>query len=276
VQLGLPYGRHASAGVPDWNHCVRVLDAAWDSGIRSFDTAEAYGEAALRLSEWIKSRRVAPLCHVVTKVPAACVGEVDAVARAVQKFSCVASCTLMTHGAVDAAAFAGFQDAADGAGALPGASVYEASEVIAMAGFGARRIQAPINVFDTRQRDAAQRCGVPMDGRSVFLQGVLLEHPECAEARAPGTGRMAQAVERASSAIGVPRAVALLAWAIHALGPHDRVVVGVDRPEELEAIVLAASLEASATQAFIDALEEDAGVSNLDRAVLDPRTWRPR
>lgn len=276
VQLGLAYGRHASGGVPDRSHCFRILDAAWDRGIRSFDTAEAYGEAAYRLSEWIQSRRLAGSCHVVTKVPAACVGEVDAVARAVQKFSDVASCTLMTHGAVDAAAFSGFQNAADAAGALPGASVYEASEVIAMAGFGARRIQAPINVFDTRQRDAAHRCGVPMDGRSVFLQGVLLEHPECAEARAPGTGRMARAVERAASATGIPRAAALLAWAIHALGPNDRVVVGVDRPEELEAIALAVSLEASSTQAFIEALEEDAGASNLDRAALDPRTWRPR
>jgi aryl-alcohol dehydrogenase-like predicted oxidoreductase len=276
VQLGLAYGRQASAGVPDREHCFRVLDAAWGHGIRSFDTAEAYGEAADRLSEWIAARGVAASCDVVTKVPASRAGSPDEVARAAGKFTRVGSCTVMTHGAVDANVFAGFRESAERAGALPGASVYEAGEVAAMSGFGARRIQAPINAFDTRQRDAAHRCGVPIDGRSVFLQGVLLEHPERSEARAPGTGRMARAVERASAASGIPSAVALLGWAIHGLGPRDRIVVGVDRPEELDAIVSATSLEATAIRAFADALAADVGSWVPDREALDPRTWRPR
>ena len=276
VQLGLAYGRHASAGVPDRERCFRVLDAAWGHGIRSFDTAEAYGEAAVRLSDWIAARGVAASCHVVTKVLASRSGDPDEVARAAGKFTRVASCTVMTHGAVDASAFASFRESAERAGALPGASVYEAGEVAAMASCGARRIQAPVNAFDTRQRDAAQRCGVPIDGRSVFLQGVLLEHPERAEARAPGTGRMALAVERASAAAGIPPAVALLGWAIHGLGPQDRVVVGVDRPEELDAIVSATSLDASTMQGFMDALAADAGSRSVDDGALDPRTWRSR
>jgi aryl-alcohol dehydrogenase-like predicted oxidoreductase len=276
VQLGRAYGRHASAGVPDREHCFRVLDAAWGYGIRSFDTAEAYGEAADRLSEWIAARGVAASCDVVTKVPASRAGDSDEVLRAAGKFTRVASCTVMTHGAVDAKVFAGFRESAERAGALPGASVYEAGEVAAMAGCGARRIQAPINAFDTRQRDAAHRCGVPIDGRSVFLQGVLLEHAEHAEARAPGTGRMARAVERASAAAGIPSAVALLGWVIHGLCPRDRIVVGVDRPEELDAIVSATSVEATAIRAFAEALAAEAGSWIPDREALDPRTWRPR
>lgn len=276
VQLGLAYGRHAAAGAPDRDHCFRVLDAAWARGIRAFDTAEAYGQAAVRLSEWVVSRGAAAACHVVTKVSASCAGDSESVARAVGRFPRVASCTVMTHGAVDVTEFARFRESAERAGAVPGASVYEAREVAAMAGCGALRIQAPINAFDTRQRDAAHRCGVPIDGRSVFLQGVLLEHPDHAEARAPGTGRMARAVERASSAAGIPPAVALLGWAIHGLGPHDRVVVGVDRPEELDALVSATSLEASTMQGFMDALAVDAGSRSVDDGALDPRTWRPR
>lgn len=276
VQLGLAYGRHASAGVPDQDHCFRVLDAAWSCGIRSFDTAEAYGEAAVRLSEWIASRGVAVSCHVVTKVSPSCAGDSDSVECAVGKFPRIASCTVMTHGAVDAAAFDSFRESAERTGALPGASVYGASEVVLMAECGARRIQAPINAFDTRQRDAAHRCGVPIDGRSVFLQGVLLEHPERAEARAPGTGRMVRAVDRASSVAGIPPAVALLGWVVHGLGPQDRVVVGVDRPEELDAIVSAASLDTSTMRGFMDALAADASSWNVNEGALDPRTWRPR
>ena len=108
------------------------------------------------------------------------------------------------------------------------------------------------------------------------MQGVLLEHPDQAEARAPGTGRMARAVERASSAAGIPSAVALLGWASYGIGPRDRIVVGVDRPEELDAIVSATSVEATAIRAFAEALAAEAGSWIPDREALDPRTWRPR
>ena len=87
---------------------------------------------------------------------------------------------------------------------------------------------------------------------------------------------MALAVERASAAAGIPPAVALLGWAIHGLGPQDRVVVGVDRPEELDAIVSATSLDASTMRGFMDALAADAGSWIVDDGALDPRTWRPR
>ena len=50
AQIGLPYGRRKSAGVIPREHAVALLDAAWSAGIRSFDTAEAYGESAARLA----------------------------------------------------------------------------------------------------------------------------------------------------------------------------------------------------------------------------------
>lgn len=274
VQLGLPYGRRAAGAAPDRKRCFEVLDAAWARGIRSFDTAEAYGDAAGRLSEWIKSRGVAGSCHVVTKVVALEASDSSAVARAVARFPDVATCTVMTHGAIEAAAFSVFRHAAERVGALPGASVYEAREVVAMATAGARRIQAPVNIFDTRQRGAAWGCGVPLDGRSVFLQGVLLERPEEAEARAPGTGRMADAVQRAASAAGIPPAIALLASALRELHAHDRVVVGVDQPEELEAIVSAVAVDADALSGFLRAWAEAVGSWRPDDRSLDPRTWR--
>jgi aryl-alcohol dehydrogenase-like predicted oxidoreductase len=274
VQFGLAYGRQASGDVPNRDHCFAVLDAAWSRGIRAFDTAEAYGDAAGRLSDWIASRGVAASCHVVTKVAARCVADPEAVSHAVGRFSCVASCTVMTHGAVEVDAFAAFRDSAERMGALPGASVYEAHEVVAMAGAGACRIQAPFNVFDTRQRDAARRCGVPIDGRSVFLQGVLLEHPKHAEERAPGAGRMAEVVQRVATDAGIPPAVMLLGWAVRDLGQHDRVVVGVDRPEELEAIVSAVSLDASDFRGVTHALAHELGAWIPDQRSLDPRAWR--
>lgn len=274
VQLGLAYGRHAAGRRPEREHCFRVLDAAWGRGIRSFDTAEAYGDAAGRLSEWIASRGVAESCHVVTKIPSAEAGDSSAVERAVARFPAVATCTVMTHGAVEGAAFSLFSKATERAGALPGASVYEAHEVLCMASAGAIRVQAPVNAFDSRQRDAAWERGVPIDGRSVFLQGVLLERADQAEARAPGTGRMARAVQRASTAAGISPATALLASAVQDLRAHDRVVVGVDQPEELDAIVAAATADPHAVSGFRRALAEEVGAWRPDARSLDPRKWR--
>src|SRR4051812_19787842 len=68
VQFGLPYGRRRRAGQLEEVEVQRVLDAAWDLGVRSFDTAEGYGDAIPRLHRWIRSRRLASQVSIVTKV----------------------------------------------------------------------------------------------------------------------------------------------------------------------------------------------------------------
>jgi aryl-alcohol dehydrogenase-like predicted oxidoreductase len=47
--------------VPDMEaRCHAVLDAAWECGVRYFDTARSYGLAEKFLSDWLASRRVRP------------------------------------------------------------------------------------------------------------------------------------------------------------------------------------------------------------------------
>ncbi len=41
-------------------HAHRMLDAAWEAGIRYFDTARSYGRAEAFLSSWLKKRRILP------------------------------------------------------------------------------------------------------------------------------------------------------------------------------------------------------------------------
>ncbi len=274
VQLGLPYGRRAAEGPLDAVHCIRVLDRAWSLGIRSFDTAEAYGKAAAMLEGWIASRGIAEKCRVVTKLAVGAAPDYSTVEAATSRFSTVGECVVMTHDAVNGSTFAEFAEAVTGLGALPGASVYTAEDVRSMAAAGACRLQAPMNVFDGRQSAAARKSGVPIDCRSVFLQGVLLEPPASADARAPGTGVLAGIVQRAAAAVGVSPAVALLACAIHDLGPGDRVVVGVDRAEELDAIVGGIALDRGTLIGFRRALKSELGSWRPDEPVLDPRTWR--
>jgi len=49
VQFGLPYGINNTAGMPSDEHVERILDTAYDAGIRTLDTAEGYGNAIERI-----------------------------------------------------------------------------------------------------------------------------------------------------------------------------------------------------------------------------------
>lgn len=45
AQLGLPYGIANKKGQPDKAAAVKIIEAAWENGIRQFDTAQAYGQS---------------------------------------------------------------------------------------------------------------------------------------------------------------------------------------------------------------------------------------
>lgn len=47
-------------GDPKREHIFEVLDAAWESGIRYFDTGRAQGDAESMLSEWLDEREIPP------------------------------------------------------------------------------------------------------------------------------------------------------------------------------------------------------------------------
>lgn len=276
VQLGLAYGRHAGGKAPDREQSFLLLDFAWEIGIRAFDTAEAYGESAPRLSDWMRLRSIEGECRVVTKILAADVPDPSAVDRALDRFSDVPDRTILTHGAASTDHFQRFRDSAVRRGACAGASVYESHEVRAMAAAGARRIQAPVNVFDDRQAFAAREMCVPLDARSVFLQGVLLESPECAEARAPGTGRLALIVQQAAGEVDAPLSALLLATTMDGLGPTDRVVIGVDTIPELRTVHAALSISPTKVSQFRDRLAALKSRWKPEARVLDPRQWNAR
>jgi hypothetical protein len=131
-----------------------------------------------------------------------------------------------------------------------------------------------MNVVDRRQLSAANAAGIPFDARSVYLQGVLLDEPEAAESRVAGGGRLAKAVHDAAHRAGISPAVGLLGGALAALGPRDRLVVGVDTPSELEVFVDAASAPAELVRAFVSAMAAAVPVSDIPPGLLDPRTWK--
>jgi glutamate-1-semialdehyde 2,1-aminomutase/spore coat polysaccharide biosynthesis protein SpsF len=275
ANIGLRYGRNRSRGLMSEAAAVALLDAAWSLGIRTFDTAKEYGESAPRLARWLNLRRLWDHVAVVTKVKPAKPAQLrEHLREAIETFRRVASLTVLSHDMVNGKAWQTFVGVAEERGAVVGQSVYsveEAGAVLKLPDLG--RLQVPGNVFDRDVIDACGDASIPFDIRSVFLQGVLLETPEVAEARVAGAGQLARGVHSASSQVGEPPAVMLAAAVLALCRPGDRLVLGVDSPEQLQFVARAASVPPSTVEAFVERAQRGIALP-VSRAVLDPRRWR--
>jgi aryl-alcohol dehydrogenase-like predicted oxidoreductase len=272
VQFGIPYGRR-SGHEPLSTECVaEILKEAWSMGIRAFDTARDYGGAASRLAGWLRDHGYAAECDVTTKVPSNHVSR-DAVLQAARPFADVARLAVLTHGHVTVETFAALLAMGDEFGFVAGQSVYDSADVHAAARAGAQRVQSRLSVLNTDQLQAAQHIGVPFDGRSVYLQGVLLDSPDHAAQRVPGIECTVSMVRSIARECGLPLAPALLAGALSQLTGRDRVVLGVDSPDQLEAVPSALALSPGAVAEFLAQLEGARSLVNSQPHLLDPRTW---
>jgi hypothetical protein len=274
VQLGLPYGRNRQEPVMSAEAAFEVLDAAWELGIHTFDTAEGYGQAATRLTEWLTSRGLRERASIVTKVKPEGLDTFEAgAAGAIRRFTGCASVTLLSHGACDAALWEILLSVCERFGATAGQSVYGEAEV--RAAVHCRRIvrvQAPANVFDHGAFRGRGSSPVPLDLRSVYLQGVLLDEPEAADLRVRGGGALASAVRGAAATVGTDPAVLLGASVLRVAGPDGRIVVGVDRTDELGVLRAMAMVPERDVLEFEELLA-GALPGPIPAGVLDPRTW---
>lgn len=64
VQFGIPYGINNQSGVPDDSALVKILELAYNSGIRILDTAFAYGNSEERIADLSENK-----FNVVSKFP---------------------------------------------------------------------------------------------------------------------------------------------------------------------------------------------------------------
>lgn len=278
VQLGKPYGRRRAYPLMSEAHAFRILDAAWDAGVRAFDTAEAYGASAARLRAWSDARGNAGELEVVTKCAVDFGGRApatieDSAHAALTRFDTAGSVVLLTHGAVGADAWGVVKSVANKFGAGAGQSVYAPEEVSDACSLpGAVRVQAPGNVLDRRAIAARGESSVSLDIRSVYLQGVLLDPPEIAGRRAPGASGIARTVQAAAAVLGVELAPLLVAGVLASLRKDDGVVLGVDDASQLEVLRPALEMGEATVREFEAAIGHLADEA-ATRLVLDPRQW---
>jgi len=200
AQFGLDYGITNTRGRIGADEAAALLRQAWDGGVRTVDTAQAYGN-----SEEVLGTAMRDPWRVVTKtlplrsdrIDADAVARVDAAfAQSLARLGKVD--TLLVHHAQDLLVpggdllFSWLQERkAHGQVTRTGVSVYDGREVSALLDrFTFDVVQLPASIADQRLvADGSvahlHEAGVEVHVRSLFLQGLLLSVPGFAAERFP-------------------------------------------------------------------------------------------
>jgi aryl-alcohol dehydrogenase-like predicted oxidoreductase len=283
VQLGMAYGVANPAEPLTAAEAEAVMDAAWDSGVRCFDTARAYGEAEVRIGAWRAACGASPL--IVSKFPSL-EGEGDPAAAVEGHFAASRAALgverldgYLAHRAADIyrPGVADTLRALCDAGRLAafGVSVYDADELdraLGIPGLGA--VQAPVSVFDTRlvRSGALARChdaGIAVFIRSAFLQGALFMAPDALPDHLAPVGPVLRRLAEMATAHGMGVEALALGY-LRAQAGIDSIVVGALTAAQLSASV-AAMAAAPLDEGLLAALS---GLgTGLPAAAVDPRCW---
>lgn len=278
VQFGLNYGVANAAGQVSLEEAHAILETAKAAGIDTLDTAIAYGASEERLGAVGVQG-----CRVVSKLPAIpddC-ADVDAwaessVRQSLGRLKIDRLYAVLLHrpdqlltprGAALDRALRRLKD--DGLVLKLGVSIYDPAELDALcARYAFDLVQAPFNILDTRlvksgwlTRLTAQ--GTEVHVRSAFLQGLLLMPPA---ARPPEFLRWAplfSAFDAWLREAGLTPLQACLRYAL-SFGDISRVIVGVDRAQQLTEILHAADGSIPDVPALL---------STDDPDLLNPARW---
>ncbi len=282
AQLGMRYGIANRAERPDNNTARVLLDRAWSLGIRSFDTARAYGDAEQRLGRWLAAAHHD--ATVISKLPK--LGDAGATGDAVKRAFDETAAALgngqpsayLAHHIGDfaspavAEAFAELKEA--GRIAAFGASVYTPEDVEhALAVDGLSVIQLPVSLFNRRMIDsgalvACAEAGIMVFARSVFVQGLIFLDPDTLPDYLTPARKTLKAFHALCADANIAPLVLALAAALEQDGIHS-VVVGADTPRQIEEVSVAA--QATVEPALIT--QAVSLSANTADTVFDPSRW---
>ena len=249
AQLGMDYGIANTTGQPVYNTARSIVQEAWESGIREFDTAQAYGQSERILGQIIKDLGVASEARVITKLAP----DVDHSDRAALNKALEISMDnlgveslygLMLH-REDMLDFwetrleKNLMSIVDsGRVGHVGVSVYSPERAIqALNTEDISIIQIPTNIIDRRFEKAgvfefADNVGKTIYVRSIFLQGLLLMPPgalpEHMRFAAPILGRLASFAQD----VGLHIVGLCMGYINHAF-PRTLLVFGAETPGQV-------------------------------------------
>jgi aryl-alcohol dehydrogenase-like predicted oxidoreductase len=280
VQFGLEYGINNHSGKPGIATVTSILDLAFENGIHLLDTAEAYGNSQEVIGEY--HRRSSRKFGIITKFSDKRNDlSDDLIARVTQNMKILDVDFLsgyMFHSFRDFETYYdSFKDQLSelkkiGAVKKFGVSIYTNEEFAKLLAYpGIDFIQLPFNLLDNNSQRSelitkAKQAGIEIHTRSVFLQGLFFKKdlPEKLKALAPYLGE----IRRISSDHKISLEDLALNYVVQQ-STVDRVLIGVDTPEQLKTNL--ASLKNRISTGAIDEIDR---LRITETELLNPSTWK--
>lgn len=291
VQLGMKYGLNNTHGQPSKEDSVAILDAAFASGIDTFDTAYAYGTAEDVLGDWISSRALGDKVSVISKMKPHALNDYPdgTLASDVVRMEIEKSLHRLHINALDGYllhspyyiyskhVMASLHKAkASGAVRNIGVSTYDEDDALQAVQLGIDYIQVPYNVFDQRL-DAtdffalAKKNNVIVFARSPFLQGLLLMEPGSLPPHLLYARPQLEQFIEITQRHRISRVEASLLFT-HIHCPADRIVFGVETlPQLKETIAVGKQFSSSIGDSWVKEIVEC--FKGTDRAIVNQSLW---
>jgi aryl-alcohol dehydrogenase-like predicted oxidoreductase len=277
VQLGMPYGINNQTGAPSDEAAFSILRSAFQSGIRSLDTADAYGKSQEIIGKYL-IRHPKEKFKIYTKFKA------DAEALSEQYNRSVKDLSVKC---IDGYSYHRLEDVAlphlkeqllkmkqEGLISKIGVSIYTVEELDRAASLDhIDFIQTPFNLLDHwGARGAgirkAKREGKEVHVRSVFLQGLFYKNPhELSDKLRPLAPELLQ-IQNIAKEAGVNIGALALQYAL-SFSEIDRILIGVETYEQL-----LKNIEFVKTWIPEKMFTAVSSIQINDSGLLDPRSWK--
>lgn len=248
AQLGSSYGINNKEGELSFDDCFKVLNAAWDNGVRMLDTAEDYGSSEKTIGRYheLNPSRTFAVC---TKLSGIFDGNPDALKAHVET-----TASRIGVESIDTYYLHRFDKCKDdnlmgslfelqGSGLISkvGISVYEPSELeYIVSEFGSKVgvVQIPFNVFDNHRwlsgglLARAKSEDIDIFARSVYLQGMAFKDPIDDVVIRLGLSRIVEELHHMSQLLDVPIEQLAFDFVRSSEGVKE-ILLGCETPEQV-------------------------------------------
>lgn len=281
----MDYGIGNPTGRPDFAVARSIVQAAWESGIREFDTAQAYGLSEEVLGQILSELGIAQHVRIISKLHPE-LNHLDRIAlsRAVdqslerlkipslyglmlhrEEFLC-----LLNQGLGET--LNGFVQ--DGRVMHIGVSVYTPDMAFHSLELDIMdMVQVPTNVLDCRFLKAgvfkaAEGKGKTVYIRSVFLQGLILMKVDQLPPQMDFAGPVLNTLDQLCYTFGISRQEMALGY-VKSRFPSTQVVLGVETPDQVKENSALWSTETS--HDVLSKIEEQ--FLSVDEIIINPTLW---
>jgi aryl-alcohol dehydrogenase-like predicted oxidoreductase len=292
VQLGLNYGIANATGQPSKKTAFQLLDLSYSKGIKTFDTAIAYGISEQIIGEWVEKTN--NTVNIITKIST--INSKDSLENDIRtqveesrnRLNIDKINGLMLHShellgkyKTDIVKVLS-KLKSEGIVEKIGVSVYSLSELLDAINYPELEIfQAPLNIFQndilssTKLKEFFAKNANKLFVRSTFLQGLFFLSEEVAESKVVNSGQFIKKLRSQTKSHGISIQELALSFSLFQ-DIVSGVVIGVEEPSQLSGNldILNSIEDKEISIKMIDDIKR--AIGKVPENVYNPSLWRTK